>query len=114
MEAVDFDRLVREKELQKTVEETLSILGYLWFHDRSLSYATVRATNPGFPDLCAVHPTSGALVFIELKSQTGKMRPEQILWADALSSSPAIYMGPVRPAQLVNLIRRLEELSISQ
>lgn len=106
----ELDLQVKEKQLQRTVEQVLTTLGFLWFHDRSLQHATVRATNPGFPDICAVHPVSGVLVFIELKSERGKMRPAQLEWKAALERSSALYIGPVRPSGLTNLIYQLEEL----
>ena len=45
---------MKEKDLQRMVEGVLTELGFLWFHDRSLQHATVRSSNPGFPDVCAV------------------------------------------------------------
>jgi hypothetical protein len=98
---------IAEKELQKQLEKALTDLGFLWFHDRSLQHATVRTSKPGFPDICAVHPESGLLVFIELKSQRGKMSPAQILWKEALEKSCALYFGPVKPDSFDDLIRRL-------
>jgi hypothetical protein len=106
----ELDFAVKEKQLQRTVEQVLTTLGFLWFHDRSLQHATVRSTNPGFPDICAVHPVSGVLVFIELKSERGRMRPAQLEWKDALERSNAIYIGPVKPSELTDLIFQLEEL----
>ena len=110
--ASPLDKLVKEKDLQRTVEQALTTLGFLWFHDRSLQHATVRTSQPGFPDICAVHPDNGVLVFIELKSETGKMRPAQVLWAAALEQSAAIYIGPVKPSGLGALINRLNDLAV--
>jgi hypothetical protein len=106
----ELDYAIKEKELQRTVEQVLTTLGFLWFHDRSLQHATVRISNPGFPDICAVHPASGVLVFIELKSERGRMRPTQVEWMNALQKSDAIYIGPVKPSGLTDLIFQLEEL----
>lgn len=100
-----------EKQLQRHVEAALTALGFLWFHDRSLQHATVRTSKPGFPDLCAVHPKTGALVFIELKSERGKMRPAQIEWKDALSRSKASYFGPIKPSEFDSLVDELVKLS---
>lgn len=102
---------VKEKDLQRKLEGVLTQLGFLWFHDRSLQHATVRTSNPGFPDICAVHPDSGLLVFIELKSQRGQMRPAQLLWKDALELSCAVYFGPVKPDGFDDLVERLEQLA---
>ena len=102
---------IKEKELQRQLEKVLTELGFLWFHDRSLQHATVRTSNPGFPDICAVHPNNGVLVFVELKAQRGQMRPAQLLWKDALELSKAEYFGPVKPDGMEDLIRRLGQLA---
>jgi hypothetical protein len=102
---------VSEKDLQRLVEGLLTTLGYLWFHDRSLQHATVRTSKPGFPDICAVHPRSGSLIFIELKSEKGKMRPAQIEWKDALLKSDAIYFGPIKPSEFDLLATALNQLT---
>jgi len=102
---------MKEKDLQRKLEGVLTDLGFLWFHDRSLQHATVRTSNPGFPDVCAVHPSNGVLVFIELKSDRGQMRPAQLLWKDALVLSKAFYFGPVKPDGFDSLVRRLEQLA---
>jgi hypothetical protein len=101
---------VSEKDLQRQVESLLTLLGFLWFHDRSLQHATVRTSKPGFPDICAVHPDNGVLVFIELKSEKGKMRPAQVEWKDALLKSNALYYGPVKPSEFEMLARQLNDL----
>jgi hypothetical protein len=101
---------VSEKDLQRQVESLLTLLGFLWFHDRSLQHATVRTSKPGFPDICAVHPDNGVLVFIELKSEKGKMRPAQVEWKDALLKSNALYYGPVKPSEFELLARQLNDL----
>jgi hypothetical protein len=102
---------VSEKDLQRQVEQLLTLLGFLWFHDRSLQHATVRTSKPGFPDICAVHPKNGVLVFIELKSEKGKMRPAQVEWKDALLKSDAVYFGPVKPSDFDNLAWQLTNLA---
>jgi hypothetical protein len=102
---------VTESQLQRQVETVLTGLGYLWFHDRSLQHATVRTSKPGFPDICAVHPKSGALIFIELKSDKGKMRPAQLEWKDALLNSEAVYFGPIKPCDFDFLVTSLVSLA---
>ncbi len=102
---------VTERELQRDVEGLLTALGFLWFHDRSLQHATVRSSKPGFPDICAVHPRSGSLIFIELKSEKGKMRPAQVEWKDALLKTKATYFGPVKPSEFDDLAVELVKLT---
>ena len=99
-----------EEELQGLMEDTLDLQGWLWFHDRSLAYAKVKANRAGFPDLCAVHPVTGATVFLELKSEKGKLTKDQEQWGEALLKSPAIY-AVIRPADADRAIRRLGQLA---
>lgn len=101
---------VTERELQRQIEQLLTLLGFLWFHDRSLQHATVRTSKPGFPDICAVHPKNGVLVFIELKSEKGRMRPAQVEWKEALLKSCAIYFGPIKPSDFDMLTQKLVKL----
>jgi len=68
-------------------------------------------SKPGFPDICAVHPRSGALIFIELKSDKGKMRPAQLEWKDALLNSEATYFGPIKPCDFDFLVTSLAALA---
>jgi len=57
-----------EQLLQDEAERELTYWGWLWFHD------TDSRKNPtGLPDLVAVHPRCGRLMFLELKSSTGKL-----------------------------------------
>ena len=38
----------------------------------------------GFPDLTLVHPKRKMVYFLEIKTETGKVTPEQHQWIDAL------------------------------
>lgn len=71
-----------EADLQRTCEEMAKAYGWLVFHDRDS-----RRNNPGFLDLFMVHPTQGRCLIRELKSEKGRLRPEQIVWLDALRRS---------------------------
>lgn len=86
----DLAKLVTEKELQATVIEIMEWEKWLCYHTHDS-----RRSNPGFPDLVAVR--QGRLMFVEFKSERGKLRPEQIDWLDALVRSHGeVYV--VRPS----------------
>ena len=52
---------------------------------RSGKWATaVQGDGAGFPDLVLVHPCWHQTLFVELKSERGRVRPEQELWLEAL------------------------------
>lgn len=70
---------VRESDWQATVVELLEVLGYRTMHVRRTigkgNRWTTSTSVSGWPDLFAWRP--GRLVAIELKSQRGRVTPEQ-------------------------------------
>lgn len=66
-----------EKALQATVVKFAQQRGWLVYH----TYDS-RRSAPGFPDLCLVRGPS--LMFVELKSEKGRLKKEQGEWRDAL------------------------------
>ena len=60
---------------------------------RQLGYSQIyhthdsRRSAPGFPDLVMVNSKAGRVLFVELKTQSGKVRPEQELWINALRAA---------------------------
>ena len=72
-----------EAQLQRLVMALAAACGW------TLRYHThdSRRSDKGFPD--CVFLRGERLVFAELKSQKGRVRPEQVLWLDALRDSTA-------------------------
>jgi VRR-NUC domain len=68
-----------EETLQAQVIELAGLLGFMHYHPYDS-----RRSVPGFPDLTLVHEQTGALVFAELKSDSGQVTPEQDRWLTAL------------------------------
>ena len=68
-----------EAALQANVLEAARLGGWLYFHDNDS-----RRNRAGFLDNVFLHPETGRLLFVELKSATGRIRPEQQQWIDAL------------------------------
>ena len=92
-------RYVSEKRWQETVEEMAGYLGWTCWHDRDS-----RRNDPGFPDLVCAHPEYGA-IFMELKTERGRVRKEQQFWIDLLTAAgERAYV--VRPSQ-VDAVERL-------
>lgn len=69
-----------EAQLQACVIDAAKRGGWLWWHDNDS-----RRNKAGFPDLVLLHAKTGRLVFAELKSATGRIRPEQQTWINALA-----------------------------
>lgn len=83
-----------EKGFQQQVIELATLCGWLVYHTHDS-----RRSAPGFPDLVLVMPPR--LVFAELKSEEGRIRPEQEAWLEALSGCtqpPESYLW--RPGDL--------------
>lgn len=86
---------ITEAELQETVRGIARTAGFLEYHP----FSSKRST-PGFPDLTLVHPVTGRLVFAELKTATGRVRPEQAKWLAALGIRHEAVLW--RPADLAS------------
>ena len=79
------DRSISEAALQKSLIEVAEMHGWMVHHETDS-----RRSNPGLPDLICAHPNHG-VVFIELKSERGYLRPAQREWRDALTMAGANY-----------------------
>lgn len=75
-----------EADLQRKVTDLAQTYGWLFYHTFDS-----RRSHKGFPDLTLVR--GDRLVFMELKSDTGKTTPEQLVWLTRLSETPAeVYL----------------------
>lgn len=83
--ATKIDNAMPESELQEFVRLAAKHLGWLYFHPHDS-----RHSPSGFPDCVMVR--GDRLIFAELKRQKVKrLRPEQVVWADALASFVCSY-----------------------
>ena len=77
-----------EQDRQSRITDALELYQWLWCHFRpaytAKGYRTAIEGHKGFPDIVAVHPARGILLFCEVKPNGGKLSPEQIEWRDAL------------------------------
>jgi len=94
---------VTEAELQQTIIDAAELSGWLAFHDGD----SRRSTGAGFPDLVLVHGRHRRVVFLELKSEVGRIRPEQHVWMDALSRCDTVASAIVRPEHLDTILEYL-------
>lgn len=99
------DRSVSEDDLLTAVTDALTLFGYRWTHHRRSDKAQLMG-HPGVPDIIAAKP--GRVVFLELKSETGQLEPEQWAWLNATEpKSHRVSWMVIRPSGLDAALREL-------
>ena len=96
-----------EAALQSEVIRLAKMHGWLVFRPTPHQVNQVwRTDGRGFPDLTLGHPHRG-LLFLELKSDTGRLTEAQRDWGDILERYGEYYV--IRWAQLQMLVDRLAQ-----
>lgn len=91
-----------EESFQAAVIDLARHAGWLVWH----AYDS-RRSSPGFPDLTLVNPPAGRVIFAELKTQRGRVRPEQRTWLWALEKCPSVEVALWRPSQWDEIVAAL-------
>ena len=73
---------ISEADFQRTVTDALTLYRWRWTHFRPANtgrgWRTPLSGSPGFPDIVAVRGKN--ILFIELKSEKGRISQEQADW----------------------------------
>jgi hypothetical protein len=85
---------VTEAEFQDRITQAATLNGWRWAHFRAAQvrngrWATPQSGHPGFPDL--VLARDGVLIIPENKTDTGRLRPGQAEWLDALGDHGRLW-----------------------
>lgn len=75
------ERALSEAQFQRRITDLCDWLKLTWHHETDS-----RRSKPGFPDLVIV---GNAVVFVELKTQSGRLGLEQALWINTLRQAGA-------------------------
>lgn len=71
-----------EKLFMDRIVKAAKVTGWLCYH----TYDSRRSTG-GWPDLVLVHAKHKRALFVEVKTEDGKVRPEQSAWIAALCAA---------------------------
>ena len=88
-----------EAQFQRQVTDLAVLSGWEWAHFRKAQTPTGWRTptagtiGTGFPDLVLVHRSQARLLFVEVKSDKGRLRPDQ---SRVLSLLYQLVEGPTR------------------
>lgn len=94
------DHAIKEKEFLQLVKDAARVHGWLTYHNLD-----ARGSDPGFPDLVLVRPP--VVLFVELKTERGRVRPEQQTWIDKLKLCRRVDADVVRPHHWPELVKVL-------
>ncbi len=104
---------ISEEQFLDLIIETAHTYGWVVAHFRPAmlkdgSWRTaVSADGKGFPDCILVRPPK--CLFVETKSEKGKVSPEQKEWGEILKQCPGIEYYLWRPSQFDNEIVKVLE-----
>ena len=86
---------ISENEFQAALFQLADLEGWIYFHplksaNRDGKWRTATQGLVGFPDVVFAHPKKGYM-FVELKSDGGRLTPEQKIWGATLKAAGANY-----------------------
>jgi hypothetical protein len=87
---------ILEKAFQSQVIDLAKLFGWRVNHQRPAMskngrWITATQGHTGFPDLVLAHLERQMVIFAELKSEAGRLTPEQEEWASVLIDCPGLY-----------------------
>lgn len=101
--AVLAPELVTERAWQAWVIDLARLCGWRCFHPFDS-----RRSEPGWPDLVLARPATAEILFVELKSERGKVTAEQGWWLAALETCGCTVhvWRPSHAEQVITALRR--------
>jgi hypothetical protein len=104
---------VTEAQFTKQVIETANRLGWMAAHFKAAQIrpgvwvTPVQGDGKGFPDLVLVRER---VIFVELKTEVGKLKPEQKTWLEALweADQEAYVWTPKKTDEIDRILKRVD------
>ena len=100
-----------EKDFSKQVEDLLNLFGWQWCHFRPArtehGWRTALSGHQGFPDYIAVK--SSRLLVFELKSEKGKVIPQQEGWLEVFRATGMVEVYLWRPSDFEKIVECLRK-----
>lgn len=93
-------RRISEAGFQQQVIQLAKLAGWMTYHTHDS-----RRSAAGFPDVVMVRPP--VVLVVELKSDSGRLRPEQEVWLEVLKSCPGVEARLWRPDDWPEIERTL-------
>ena len=94
------DAAITEKQFLQQVKDLARLRGWQTYHNLN-----ARGSDPGFPDLVLVR--DGRLLFIELKTEKGRISPVQDIWLKRLREVGTVRAFLWRPHDWPEIEARL-------
>ena len=89
---LELSKIMTEKELQAQVQQLAKLGGWQFYH----TWNSIHSA-PGFPD--NVMAKTPRLVFMELKTELGKVTAAQQKWLEILATVPGVEVYLFRPSE---------------
>ena len=96
---------ISERLFTEQVRKAAIVTGWKFYHTHNSMFSA-----KGYPDICLAK--SGRLWFAELKTETGKVSPEQQEWIDAINEveTPFVRAIVLRPSDFDEFFEELKRI----
>ena len=93
---------IPEREFLRQIRDLANVFGWKIYHTHNSKHS-----EKGYPDVTLVR--DGDLIFSELKTNSGRLTPEQTQWIEALGQCRTVEACIWRPSQWDRIVERLRK-----
>lgn len=102
MNGIEIHPAIKEEAFRQQLRQIARMYGW------SMQYHTYdsRRSDAGWPDEVFVHPEYGRMIFVEVKSEKGRVSGKQEVWLKALAScgAEAVVWRPSDIAEIMDVL----------